>query len=376
MVSVPGSGMAPLAEYPTNTAGVSPFPTYAGMGAATASGNGAIVGGKLRPGSIDQGQFQQMLAAQSQQQRQQTTSAAPTQGMTLGDYRKLAGIEAPAPVQSQAAPQPASAPAAGDGIPTLSLAQFAALTGMEIPDQAPATVPNSTEAGVALAAGPVEAEPEPDPLATEEATPQTAAAAPLGEVDGVPVSPGETPESTPEGSNPVSRDDRLVLLDTYPDREEQKSLAAQGKHWRMKDTPGARELFMGPDGEFGWDDFVDIINPLQHIPIVAQVYRAVTGDQAYGLSNFIGALPFGPISVVSAIADTVVRSQTGRDAGTDMAAAVLGIDNRTPEEADLHLATGNTQQMASSASGSEPQVQVAALPDSGGAWTRDSIGRD
>ena len=96
------------------------------------------------------------------------------------------------------------------------------------------------------------------------------------------------------------------------------------------------------------------------------------------MSNFIGALPFGPISVASAIADTVVRSQTGRDAGTDMAAAVLGIDNRTPEEADLHLATGNTEQLASTglATG-EPQLQVASLPSAGGgAWTRDSMGRD
>jgi hypothetical protein len=355
------------------------------MGAATASGNGAIVGGKLRPGSIDQSQFQQMLAAQGmqpggaslgQQQQQTTSSAAPVRGMSLADYRKLAGGQtaaAPTPTPSPA-PQQAPAAAANDGIPTLSLAQFAALTGMEIPDQASAAVPNSAATGVPLATGSVETTPEPDPLATEEPAPQTADAATQPEAtDGVAVSPGETPESTPEGP----KDDRLVLLDTYPDREEQKSLAAQGKHWRMKDTPGAKELFMGPDGEFGWDDFVDIINPLQHIPVVAQIYRAVTGDQAYGLSNFIGALPFGPLSVASAIADTVVRSQTGRDAGTDMAAAILGIDNRTPEEADLHLATGHTDQLATiGPSSGEPQVQVAALPDGTGAWTRDGIGRD
>ena len=143
MVSALGSGMAPLAEYPTNTAGVSPFPTYAGMGAATASGNGAIAGGKLRPGSIDQGQFQQMLMQQQSQQQQTTSSAAPVRGMSLADYRKLAGTQTPPPA-------PSPAPVANDGIPTLSLAQFAALTGMEIPDQAPPVGEN----GVALATGP------------------------------------------------------------------------------------------------------------------------------------------------------------------------------------------------------------------------------
>jgi len=313
--------------------------------------------------------------------------------MNLADYRKLAGIQAPAAPAPGATPVPTPTATANDGIPTLSLAQFAALTGMEIPDQASAAVPNSAATGVPLATGSVETTPEPDPLATEEPAPQTADAATSatttsptltgaaeGEAtDGIPVSAGETPESAPE----EPKNDRLVLLDTYPDRDEQKSLAAQGKHWRMKDTPGAKELFMGPDGEFGWDDFVDIINPLQHIPVVAQIYRAVTGDQAYGLSNFIGAMPFGPLSVASAVVDTVVRAQTGRDAGTDLAAAVLGIDNRTPEEANLHLVTGEPGQMAAADTSTTDRsdlTQVASLPSNPTpeAWTRDAagVGRD
>ena len=118
-------------------------------------------------------------------------------------------------------------------------------------------------------------------------------------------------------------------------------------------------------------------DPLQHIPVVAQIYRAVTGDQAYGLSTFIGAAPFGPLSLASAVVDTVIRSQTGHDAGTDMAARVLGIDNRTPEEADLHLVTQPTDQAAAAPVAEDTNIQVAAVPLDE-PWTRDTagIGRD
>ncbi|MGB6086494.1 MAG: hypothetical protein WBF74_07845, partial [Parvibaculum sp.] len=32
-------------------------------------------------------------------------------------------------------------------------------------------------------------------------------------------------------------------------------------------------------GEFGFSDFLDVINPLQHIPIVSSIYRELTGDE-------------------------------------------------------------------------------------------------
>jgi hypothetical protein len=363
----------PVAEYPNITATPSAIPTY--------SQNGAVGGGMLRPGAIDQTAFQEQLQAQYRLQNQGKAPAAPT-GMTLADYRRLAGSpampSAPPPV-AQASPdsastpqvQPAAVPAAapGDGIPTLSLAQFAALTGITPPEGAP----------IAAAETPQIAD-----LATGDVVGTEADGRPLDLADGVPVQPSAAELDPAPGTVPAettASDSRVVMLDTYPDRDEQRSLAAQGKSWRMKETPGARELFLGPDGEFGWDDFVDIINPLQHIPVVAQIYRAVTGDQAYGLSTFIGAAPFGPLSLASAVVDTVIRSQTGHDAGTDMAARILGIDNRTPEEADLRLSPGYADDADVAQSGNAP-IQVAdasplpAMVDS--AWTRDSagIGRD
>ena len=40
---------------------------------------------------------------------------------------------------------------------------------------------------------------------------------------------------------------------------------------RAKDTP--------KEAEFTFDDLIDVINPLQHLPIVSTIYRAITGDE-------------------------------------------------------------------------------------------------
>ena len=325
--------------------------------------------------------------------------------MTLADYRKLAGIETGRAVQVQAQAQLSASPPAApsDGIPTLTPEQFAVLTGQPLPSAGAteAVQPQPTDLSAPASDSALgDASAGGIPLTSDTFGPSEAgiAGVPSESADGVPaVDPalvddasGTLPENTAatdtataESGDPADTgaaeetDGRIVWLTSYPDREEQKQIAAQGKTWRLKETPGARELFLGPDGKFGWDDFIDIINPLQHIPVVAQVYRAVTGDEAYALSNFIGAAPFGPLSVANAVVDTVIRGQTGRDAGTDLAAQVLGIDRREPEEANLKLAMDANDQAASAAPAAETgPVQVAELTPAmiNSAWTRDMAG--
>lgn len=303
------------------------------------NGFGQVKGGLLRPGSIDQSQFQRLLATQNQ-----NAQAQPTPGMTLNDYRKLAGLP-PGP-EAALAPEPQAPMSQGamiDNIPTLTAEQFAALTGMSVTTEAPAnpasfqpvTAPTPVMDHPSAAGAPMEmATPDrqADLAAKADAVTQQMAATP----DAAPTHPA--PDSAAEPAvDPDEDDPRVVWLDRVPDRDERRELMATGKRWRLRETPGANELFLGPDGKFGWDDFIDIINPLQHIPVVAQIYRAVTGDQAYAASQFAGAIPFGPLSAANAVLDTIIRAQTGRDAGTDIAAAILGVDNRTPEEANLHL---------------------------------------
>lgn len=82
-----------------------------------------------------------------------------------------------------------------------------------------------------------------------------------------------------------------------------------------------------PEAEFTFGDFLDLINPLQHIPIVGTIYRAITGDEIGGPAKIMGGLLFGgPIGFVASIFDTIVSQATGRDVGETLLAALIDGD--------------------------------------------------
>ncbi len=71
-------------------------------------------------------------------------------------------------------------------------------------------------------------------------------------------------------------------------------------------------------GDDGFDlfDLLDIVNPLQHIPVVSTLYRAVTGDTIAPMPRILGgALLGGPIGAGAAMANVFVEEATGKDAG-------------------------------------------------------------
>ena len=69
----------------------------------------------------------------------------------------------------------------------------------------------------------------------------------------------------------------------------------------------------GQDG-FSFLDFLDIINPLQHIPLVSKIYRKITGDLIDPASKIAGsALYGGPIGAVTSLFDVMIENSTGRD---------------------------------------------------------------
>ena len=69
----------------------------------------------------------------------------------------------------------------------------------------------------------------------------------------------------------------------------------------------------GEDG-FTFMDFLDIINPLQHIPIVATLYREMSGDDLDPGSRVIGDTLFmGPVGTVAALANVMIDDATGMD---------------------------------------------------------------
>jgi len=81
---------------------------------------------------------------------------------------------------------------------------------------------------------------------------------------------------------------------------------------RNKLMPNDSGLF-GKDG-FTFFDFLDIINPLQHIPVISTIYRSITGDQIDPGSRIAGATLFGgPLGGALASMDVAIKHKTGLD---------------------------------------------------------------
>jgi hypothetical protein len=68
------------------------------------------------------------------------------------------------------------------------------------------------------------------------------------------------------------------------------------------------------DDDFGFLDFLDMINPLQHIPIIGQAYRAITGDVIKPIAEVIGGGIFGgPVGAATGAASAMIEGQVGED---------------------------------------------------------------
>lgn len=83
------------------------------------------------------------------------------------------------------------------------------------------------------------------------------------------------------------------------------------------------QLF-GEDGlTFG--DLIDVINPLQHIPIVGTIYRWLTGDEISPASSLAGGFLFGgPIGLAASAVNVVIDEATGDDIGGNVMTAMFG----------------------------------------------------
>src|SRR5690242_610350 len=125
-----------------------------------------------------------------------------------------------------------------------------------------------------------------------------------------------------------------------PEQDEQDMLV--GQRWRVVESIESQILFLGPDLEFGWDDFADLVNPLQHIPLVNIAYRAATGDRIYGAASLLD-VGFGPLAGAGTVLQLAYQSTTGESLEDKAVAAVFG-----PRGADdtAALYTTASQQLA------------------------------
>lgn len=136
---------------------------------------------------------------------------------------------------------------------------------------------------------------------------------------------------------------------------EAKSALADGTEIAKSDEKDS--AFFGEDG-FGFDDFLDIINPLQHLPIISTLYREITGDEISPGSRIVGGGIFGGgIGLAASVINTAIEAETGKDIGEHVIAMVTGNDGTGT---DQEIATTNT--VNSAVNGAVNGAAVADTP--------------
>ena len=118
-----------------------------------------------------------------------------------------------------------------------------------------------------------------------------------------------------------------------PSPTEEKSSVSHGKE------SGVR-AFESEDGP-SFADFLDIINPLQNLPIIGSIYRYLTGDERGGVSAVIGGALFGgPFGRALAALEVAARGESGQDFGEPVLTAMFGGDEKS-ESGGVMLAENN-----------------------------------
>lgn len=179
-------------------------------------------------------------------------------------------------------------------------------------------------------------------------------------------------------------------IPTFGSMVHETALAAQSS--RQAYAPGGAALASGKDGgakpdiayagqndkEYTFADVLDVINPLQHLPVIGTIYRKFTGDEIKPMSDIIGGAIFGgPIGAVASTVNAIVKNRTGMDVAEN-ALSMMGIDATPngPKKPDLSYETpvkvgaaaleGTTLAMANLSHGAPRNF--AAVKSAGGVW--------
>lgn len=125
------------------------------------------------------------------------------------------------------------------------------------------------------------------------------------------------------------------------------------------------------DATMSFGDFLDMINPLQHIPVISSVYREITGDKINPVSRVAGDILYGGALGVAgalaggigAIADNVMETKTGKDVTGTVVASLFGDDKpNTNNDAAQPVTQIATAETASTESVSPPALVPSPLP--------------
>jgi hypothetical protein len=109
-------------------------------------------------------------------------------------------------------------------------------------------------------------------------------------------------------------------------------------------------------GEDFFHHILDVINPLQHLPVIGSIYRAITGEHIGPVEKIAGDTLYGGLwGAVSSIADVAFEGITGKSF-EDTALAWIRGDDKT------EVASRKVEAPVIAMANSMPSAEMPALP--------------
>ncbi|MEQ1789003.1 MAG: hypothetical protein ABL857_01030 [Rickettsiales bacterium] len=107
----------------------------------------------------------------------------------------------------------------------------------------------------------------------------------------------------------------------YPQPEKPERNLSPYQQRKEKPFDIVNDNFLG-DGGLSFKSVLDVVNPLQQLPVISTAYREITDDTISTGARLIGgALLGGPLGFVMALVNEIVNSSTGNDIGGNLLAA-------------------------------------------------------
>jgi hypothetical protein len=155
--------------------------------------------------------------------------------------------------------------------------------------------------------------------------------------------------------NPAPENLAHLAISRVPERKEVEKPTSQAQESSKTEAADEFQPF-GKEGFIG--TLLDIINPLQHIPVVSTIYRSMSGDEIAPFAKIVGGALFGgPIGIAASAIDVLIKEDSGKDMGEHAMAALGFGSDEAPKEAPILAEVPK----ANPAAAAEDKIEVAPL---------------
>lgn len=118
-----------------------------------------------------------------------------------------------------------------------------------------------------------------------------------------------------------------------------------------------------PQGsELSFADLVDTLNPLQHIPVVSELYRSVTGDRISPHARVAGGTLYGgPVGAVASVMSLAISGNDEKGMGDKLLASMLG-DEAAPATLTASAGKSAAEEAPRTAPAEAPLTTASIVP--------------